>query len=452
MRGRRLVSIASLAAILIGAAACSDTTTPVAGKTLGSKKPLRVGDRDARIGKADPDLALMTSGEPPKKGDFDTGTLVRLGDAATKRGQYPAAAIFYDRAVRRSPKNVGLRKKLGFALFRARDLQRSEAVFRSTLKLAPDDPAVLRGLANIKVAQGEPEAAIPIYRRALKASRGRAADHRIYNGLGVAFDLTGRHGEAQRTYRRGLAQAPKNGSLRNNFALSLAAAGNYSRAVHMLEDLVRENAGSAKYRRNLERVRARAAKAGVKVSKREVRPAPKPATRPAKAEPVRRVAARTAPKRPAPRRTARAVGPPRRLVPKSLPDIKMLAARNAAPGDEPPARPEATQTAKAPAPRAVTKAPKGVTDPSDRELLARLHPGAKPPADAARTPPSPSSPARKARTRRPRTVAQADKAAARLARLAPAAGDPAQDDDLGNAEKADRQFLRALRGGRPRRK
>lgn len=455
MRCGWLVSIVTIVAVAGLGAACTErsevtspgsTTGTTAGRKLGSDTLIRVAKRAPadRSGV----LHAPTVPSPPAAPDkrVDLKTLIRLGDDATQRGKDVIAAAFYDEAARRAPQDAALRKKLGFSLFRARRFGLAQDAFERALALSANDPEALRGLGNTRIAQGHPHKAIAIFRRALAASRGRA-DHRIYNGLGVALDLTGDHRAAQRAYRRGLARAPGDDSLRNNYALSLAASGHYAEAARLIEALIRAKPADAKFRRNLERVRAMAAKAGAKLRKH--RPRADLRTRPptvAAAHP----------------RDPRPVGPPRALVPEALPDIKALARRvrkDDASGADMRAADKRATAKRATAKRATDKrdadkraadtraaarpttatapAPAGVTDASDRELLALLRPG------TARAPRRNRPPARPG-------ARPGDRAAA-LNRLAPASA-PADRDDDDTAERADRLFLQALDGGDRRRR
>jgi tetratricopeptide (TPR) repeat protein len=76
-------------------------------------------------------------------------------------------------------------------------------------------------------------------------------DTRALNGAGVALDNLGRHEDAQLYYQRGLAIAPDDRTMRNNYGLSLALAGDYAQAVAVLRPLVDEPGATARNRQNL---------------------------------------------------------------------------------------------------------------------------------------------------------------------------------------------------------
>ena len=81
------------------------------------------------------------------------------------------------------------------------------------------------------IALHRPERAIERYAALVAAD---PKDLRAVNGLGVAYDLAGRHAEAQATYRRGLDREPENVALRNNLGLSLALAKRPEEAIPIL--------------------------------------------------------------------------------------------------------------------------------------------------------------------------------------------------------------------------
>lgn len=94
------------------------------------------------------------------------------------------------------------------------------ALYRSAIALGNTGPEVRRGYANALLSMGDARAAIEQYELALT----QAKDARIYNGLGVAYDMLGEHDRAQEQFRTGLALAPDNNRLIHNYGLSLAAA------------------------------------------------------------------------------------------------------------------------------------------------------------------------------------------------------------------------------------
>jgi Flp pilus assembly protein TadD len=79
----------------------------------------------------------------------------------------------------------------------------------------------------------------------------RGDDPKLYNSLGLAHDLAGRHDLAQAAYRKGLAVAPGDLALRNNLGLSQALAEDFPAAINTLSTLAAMPAATARHRQNL---------------------------------------------------------------------------------------------------------------------------------------------------------------------------------------------------------
>ena len=98
------------------------------------------------------------------------------------------------------------------------------------------------------VAINQPELAIGHYERALTVT---PADPHVFNGLGVANDLLGRHKDAQDFYRAGLASAPDDVNLKTNLGLSLAFAGEFDAGIEVLRELATASQATVLQRQNL---------------------------------------------------------------------------------------------------------------------------------------------------------------------------------------------------------
>jgi Tfp pilus assembly protein PilF/cell division septation protein DedD len=120
--------------------------------------------------------------------------------------------------------------------------------YQAALSIAPNDADLHRGFANVLLALGKPQLALAHLEIAVSKNGG---DARIYNALGVAHDLAGRHDLAQEDYRKGLALAPDQVSLRNNLGLSQALSGDFNGGIATLSDLVSRPGATARNRQNL---------------------------------------------------------------------------------------------------------------------------------------------------------------------------------------------------------
>ena len=135
----------------------------------------------------------------------------------------PATATLND-AMRRLSRNPGSLPALldaGRASIDLDDTDAAEGFFRRAGAVAPNDGAVLAGLALVAVRRREPQAALTLFDRASAAGTDLApyaADH------GLALDLVGRNAEAQERYGVSLGNGG-NVEVERRLALSYAIAG-----------------------------------------------------------------------------------------------------------------------------------------------------------------------------------------------------------------------------------
>lgn len=177
--------------------------------------------------------------------------LIALGDAAMGRGQAENAALYYSRALEAEPNNSDALAKLGHALMAQRIYGQAEQSFRQALAADSNNANALYGLGKLYIVQDRAADAAVHFSQAIAAAQGRDGVHRIYNGLGIALDMQGDHAGAQQAYATGLDQAPGDLTLRNNMALSLAAVGDYERAITLMEAVARDGQATARHRQNL---------------------------------------------------------------------------------------------------------------------------------------------------------------------------------------------------------
>lgn len=176
------------------------------------------------------------------------GTLLRLASSTRSSGDPAAAVNMYQQAIaleRGRPEAYAL---LGDTLIELGAYDQAAEIFQQSLKRDGDGLAARLGYARALVALKRPEAAIPHYEAALRSASGNL---QAYNGLGVAYDLSGQHKAAQQIYRDALAIAPDSMLLRNNLGLSLALAGDYQDAIELLKIVADEPGARAQNRQNL---------------------------------------------------------------------------------------------------------------------------------------------------------------------------------------------------------
>ncbi len=175
--------------------------------------------------------------------------LVRIGNELRAKGDLISAAEVYSRAMRADPDSPLPPALLGDTLRRLKRYNEAEQVFAQALERNPYSGLSLQGYGILMIEKGQPESAIAALTNAVDEE---AADHRVFNVLGIAYDALGDHTQAQTQYMTGLAQAQGNRSLRNNMALSLALQERYEAAIEQMRQLIAaDDSKDAPYRHNL---------------------------------------------------------------------------------------------------------------------------------------------------------------------------------------------------------
>lgn len=174
-------------------------------------------------------------------------TLMRLGAFAEVTGDLETAARFYGRAHEVAPENPEPLIRLGTLLSAAGAHGQAAQAFRTLQALQPNNREVARALGNALIASGRPEAAVAVLGDALRVR----ADALVLSGLGVAYDMMGRHDDAQASYGEALFLTPDDPDIRTNLALSHALAGNYPLAIEIIGAVTAEIESTRRHRQAL---------------------------------------------------------------------------------------------------------------------------------------------------------------------------------------------------------
>lgn len=180
----------------------------------------------------------------PESGKINS--LVRVADATAAAGDMASAVQMYRNAHKLDPMNTMVTERLGEALLRIGEYDSAVEVFGKAVR-GGGQPSAHVGMAKALIALNQPQAAITHLEAALKISESP----RIYNALGVAFDLIGDHGAAQAYYRTGLDVSASNLSLQNNLGLSLSVSGRHDEAIRVLRKSAASPRAQARNRLNL---------------------------------------------------------------------------------------------------------------------------------------------------------------------------------------------------------
>jgi len=190
------------------------------------------------------------------KGSLNTGaenqpseadSIVRVADATRDRGDLATAAALYRRAHEIAPMEVDTLLQLGFTLSQTGSSAEAAEAFRRVLRIDQDNTKALRGLGMAMLQRNQVDLAIEHFQAALALEE----DVRLYNALGVGYDMKGDHQAAQAYYRVGLQVEPANLSLRSNYGLSLALSGAFDEAIGVLGSLASDPMASPQHRQIL---------------------------------------------------------------------------------------------------------------------------------------------------------------------------------------------------------
>ena len=173
---------------------------------------------------------------------------LRMADATLAGGDAANAADLYRRAHELHPEKAAPLAGLGRALSQLRQEDDAAIAYQQAIARDPAEKNALRGLAAIHISHGDGENALANYDALLRQDN---TDHRAWNGRGVALDSLGQHERAWKSYRAGLAIAPNNLALQNNYGLSLAMGGKAIEGIQILSELAGAPNATPRTRQNL---------------------------------------------------------------------------------------------------------------------------------------------------------------------------------------------------------
>ncbi|MFZ5789198.1 MAG: tetratricopeptide repeat protein [Pseudomonadota bacterium] len=173
--------------------------------------------------------------------------VLRVADLTRAEGDLVSAAGLYQKAHEIAPTDARPLIELGRTLARMGSSGAAAEAYRAALQIDGSDAEARRGLGLTLLNTGQPEAAITEFEKALD----RGEDYRLYNGIGVAYDMVGDHEAAQTYYRSALRLAPANLDVTNNLGLSLMLEGRYQEGISLLEQAAADPMAPPRFRQNL---------------------------------------------------------------------------------------------------------------------------------------------------------------------------------------------------------
>jgi hypothetical protein len=136
-----------------------------------------------------------------------------------------------------SPRDLSALISAGMLSVKLADPAAALAFFSRAQSLSPGDPRIAAGKAGALVLLERPGEALQLYQ---VAERAGLSMRPYLAERGLAYDLTGQPGHAQRDYRAALADAPEDETVRR-LALSLGVSGKRDEAMTLLDPLLRKS-------------------------------------------------------------------------------------------------------------------------------------------------------------------------------------------------------------------
>ena len=145
--------------------------------------------------------------------------MMRIADAADSFGDVEGAKAFYRRAADLQPNDVAASIGVARSLARQGDLDQAIETLRSAKSRGASNTQLNTILGRLLVAANHPTEAVAAFEDGLREDPNAVS---LLIGRGVALDATGRHKEAQDSYRQVLQSDPDNAAAQKDLALSLA--------------------------------------------------------------------------------------------------------------------------------------------------------------------------------------------------------------------------------------
>jgi Flp pilus assembly protein TadD len=173
--------------------------------------------------------------------------VLRVADLTRAEGDLVSAAGLYQKAHEIAPTDERPLIELGRTLARMGSSGAAAEAYRAALQIDGSDAEARRGLGLALLSTGQPEAAIAEFEKAIDLGD----DYRLYNSIGVAYDMLGDHEAAQTYYHSALRLAPANLDITNNLGLSLVLEGRYQDGISLLEQAAADPMATPRFRQNL---------------------------------------------------------------------------------------------------------------------------------------------------------------------------------------------------------
>ena len=191
----------------------------------------------------------QSTDRPASKNDSPFGDFFRTAaETSQDKFDYRSAAKYYQNLHKRDPNDMaallGLARNLRYIGSAASSL----ALLEEALPGNPGNFAIRAEYGKSLVAAGRGRRAIDYLTELLEEIPD---DWELLSALGIAHDLLGESGKAERAYRSALEITPENPSIINNLALSLALSDQIDEGIALLEKTTNTVLSTPHLRQNL---------------------------------------------------------------------------------------------------------------------------------------------------------------------------------------------------------
>lgn len=173
------------------------------------------------------------------------GLLVVVAEGVAARRQVATwrdSLTYYERMARLSPDMAEPRLSLGVALEEAGRIEEAADSYRAALERSPGSAKACGNLANIYARTGRREAAVKLYEAVLAHEGAYAEVFEVadaYYNLGILRAQGGDRAGAQAAYLAALEREPRHVGAMNNLANLYIVAGQYDKALSLLDAVIR---------------------------------------------------------------------------------------------------------------------------------------------------------------------------------------------------------------------
>jgi len=177
----------------------------------------------------------------------DQSTFLRLAEKSAAKQDFDMAAAMYQKAAAEDPKSLPAWLGLAKSLAAMGNSEEAMEAMKKAADLNPNDLEVNRTLAGMLVSQMHLAEA----EKTLIDALNMKPNGKMYNLLGVVYDLQNKPQLAVQSYYSGLVLAPDDLNLLTNLGLSYGLGDKASDGIKLLQRVTSNPASTARQRQNL---------------------------------------------------------------------------------------------------------------------------------------------------------------------------------------------------------